>query len=468
MKRIVFCLLAVVLCPAFAPAADAISWLPGDAHLVVKLSGSDPKAPAAAGPLAELLAFVAGSEPLLSALPANASSLVFGEWSRDGQSRRVAVVSGTGLELPALEPGLVAAAVAPGVFVVGSPESVGECVSGGGGNLLLPELEESIESGSGARLAAWLWASRPWLRPEAAPDAWPSWTTRAVLQRLRSSTLQAFSEGEKVAFEVSTAAGDARNARLLAAELKAHLRQIGPGDESPLQQSLDEAQVSAERHRVSLQITLAKEMLEPLTRSQTVAQLLRWQLNSATREERERIPELARLMELGKGSRVADIGAGSGFLSVRLARLVGEEGKVWAVDISERALEALNGRLDRDLYPQLETVLGAEDDPRLEPESLDAAVIVNAYHEMPEHREMLARIKEALKPGGRFLLLEPFSLETRGQSREQQVESHHFAPELLVSELEEAGFEIAHREDEFVRPDADSPQRNCLVVARKP
>ena len=98
---------------------------------------------------------------------------------------------------------------------------------------------------------------------------------------------------------------------------------------------------------------------------------------------------------------VADIGAGSGYFSSRISQQV-PEGKVYAVDIQPEMLEAI-ATLKKD---NIETVLGAEDSPKLPDESIDLAFMVDAYHEFAYPREMMEGIVEALKPGGRVVLLE--------------------------------------------------------------
>ena len=102
---------------------------------------------------------------------------------------------------------------------------------------------------------------------------------------------------------------------------------------------------------------------------------------------------------------VADIGAGSGYFSSRIAQQV-PEGKVYAVDIQPEMLEAIATLQEKRQIDNIETVLGAEDNPKLPPASIDLAFMVDAYHEFAYPREMMAGIVEALKPGGRVVLLE--------------------------------------------------------------
>ena len=123
--------------------------------------------------------------------------------------------------------------------------------------------------------------------------------------------------------------------------------------------------------------------------------------------QREENTELSlRLLEVQRGSVVADVGAGSGYYATRLARLVGTEGRVYASDIQQAMLDIIRGRIERERIPNIELVLGTPTDPRLPRGTVDLAIMVDVYHEFSEPQVMLRRIRESLKPGGRLVLLE--------------------------------------------------------------
>ena len=122
--------------------------------------------------------------------------------------------------------------------------------------------------------------------------------------------------------------------------------------------------------------------------------------------QREEKPDLTvENLDLEADDVVADIGAGSGYFSFRMAQQV-PKGKVYAVDIQPEMLSAIASRQKDRQVENIETVLGAEDNPKLPPESIDLAFMVDAYHEFAYPREMMEGIVEALKPGGRVVLLE--------------------------------------------------------------
>lgn len=111
-------------------------------------------------------------------------------------------------------------------------------------------------------------------------------------------------------------------------------------------------------------------------------------------------------LELRPGAVVADVGAGSGYYTVRLAREVAPGGRVFATDIQPEMLERLEHRLRRERVEGVTTVLGAADDPRLPAGIFDLILMVDVYHELAEPQLMLRKLKTALGPAGRLVLIE--------------------------------------------------------------
>jgi len=121
----------------------------------------------------------------------------------------------------------------------------------------------------------------------------------------------------------------------------------------------------------------------------------------------EENPDLAlRLLRIRKGATVADIGAGSGYITILMAKIVGPMGKVYASDIQQGMLELLQQNVSKAKLDNVIPVLGTIDDPKLPADSLDLAIMVDVYHEFSEPQKMLQRIREALKADGRLVLLE--------------------------------------------------------------
>src|SRR5207249_3294355 len=109
---------------------------------------------------------------------------------------------------------------------------------------------------------------------------------------------------------------------------------------------------------------------------------------------------------LHKGDIVADIGAGVGYFTWRMAERVGPAGKVYANDIQPRMLEQLKSNIAARGLTNVVAVLGTEDDPKLPVAAIDLALLVDVYHEFSQPRKMLAKIRESLRPTARLVLLE--------------------------------------------------------------
>ena len=123
--------------------------------------------------------------------------------------------------------------------------------------------------------------------------------------------------------------------------------------------------------------------------------------------DQEEEPDLGlRLLKVAKGSTVGDVGAGSGYMSLRLAKIVGPQGKVYAVDVQPGMLQLLQQNAAKAKLANVVPVLGAYDDPKLPAGELDLIIMVDVYHEFSQPQRMLQRMHEALKPGGRLALFE--------------------------------------------------------------
>ena len=186
------------------------------------------------------------------------------------------------------------------------------------------------------------------------------------------------------------------------------------------------------------------------------------------REVWQKVDEIFSAMGVRPGATVADIGAGDGFFTARLARAVGPEGRVFAVDIEDGALTRLRKRLEDDNIRNVSVVKGTATDPKLPERTLDAALIVNAYHEMDQHQEVLAAVHRALKPEGRLVIVEPISERRRASTRAEQTKGHEIAPEFVMADARGAGFRIVALQDPFTNRGSDLEWLMALQPASTP
>jgi SAM-dependent methyltransferase len=129
-------------------------------------------------------------------------------------------------------------------------------------------------------------------------------------------------------------------------------------------------------------------------------------LERPEREEEEQPEKLLTALKLQPGDVVADIGAGTGFFTFRMARRVGPKGLVYAVDIQREMLDIIGRRMRQGGFRNLRPVLGTITDPKLPPDSVDLMLLVDVYHEFSHPWEMTRAMVRALKPGGRLVLVE--------------------------------------------------------------
>jgi predicted methyltransferase len=171
------------------------------------------------------------------------------------------------------------------------------------------------------------------------------------------------------------------------------------------------------------------------------------------RDSWERPEEVMDAVGIKAGSTVADVGAGEGYFTFRLAARVGPTGKVYAEDILDDRLEQIRRGAAKRKLAQIETILGTTSDPRLPAERLDAILVVNAYHEMREYDAMLRGMFRALKPGALLGIID--APAQAGQPRESYYDRHRIPEELLREDLARNGFTFLRQQATFTPPDSD-------------
>lgn len=182
-------------------------------------------------------------------------------------------------------------------------------------------------------------------------------------------------------------------------------------------------------------------------------------------EDRDKwqMPELIiEQLEVGFGDHVADIGCHEGYMTIKLANHVGTDGTVYAVDIKSYRLDNLKKNLEERGIESVKVIEGDYDDPKLPKDSLDAVLILDAYHEMDEFKKILKHIKSALREEGRLVILEPIRDSFRGKSRSAQEDKHEIEMRYVKEDLANAGFRIIKEQDPFI--DRIKPKGDNLWV----
>jgi len=184
------------------------------------------------------------------------------------------------------------------------------------------------------------------------------------------------------------------------------------------------------------------------------------------RDDWQRPADIFAALGATAGSRIADLGAGEGWLTLRLAKQVGRDGRVFASDLDLMALRRLAETIAKDTLRNVEIVLAEDDDPRLPLESLDGVVIVNAYHEMTKRVAVLDGVKRALAPGGKLVIGDNTPADTL-RTRKEQTDRHTLGIDFARDDLEAQGFEIVSLLPMFVeQKHADHSHKQWMIVAR--
>jgi ubiquinone/menaquinone biosynthesis C-methylase UbiE len=185
-----------------------------------------------------------------------------------------------------------------------------------------------------------------------------------------------------------------------------------------------------------------------------------------TRESREREEDCKKLLaalKIKPGDTICDMGCGNGFYSLKMAKLVGNRGRVLAVDIQPEMLELLKDRAKSEKVTNIEPILGTVVDPKLPAGKVDLVLLVDVYHEFSNPEQMLAAIRKSLKPRGRIALVE-FRAE---DPKVPILPLHKMSKKQIMKEFPPNGFKLVEEFDKlpwqhlmfFTRNDAPAGKR---------
>ena len=184
---------------------------------------------------------------------------------------------------------------------------------------------------------------------------------------------------------------------------------------------------------------------------------------SRKRDEWQRPVEVMDALAVKPGNRVADIGCGRGYFTFHLAAHVGAEGKVYAVDIDQEAINKVQERKEHEKFEQVEPILGASADPHL-PNDLDVVLIVDTYHEFREYDLMIQAVFRALKPGGRLAIIDGEA--PAGRPRTEYHRLHTIPAELVRREVTRHGFVFKESRPGFY--DAEYGKKMYFLIFERP
>jgi ubiquinone/menaquinone biosynthesis C-methylase UbiE len=179
-------------------------------------------------------------------------------------------------------------------------------------------------------------------------------------------------------------------------------------------------------------------------------------LERPEREQEEQPARLLAALKIKPGEALADIGAGTGFYTRRLAKATGDKGVVYAVDIQQEMLDLLTNKLSGENIRNVRPVLGTVSDPKLPRAALDLVLLVDVYHEFDHPYEMLQAICSALKPGGRVVFV-----EFRGEDPKVPIKLVHKMSAAQVRKEMEA------QPLEWVETNEVLPWQHIIVFRRK-
>ncbi len=164
--------------------------------------------------------------------------------------------------------------------------------------------------------------------------------------------------------------------------------------------------------------------------------------DSPGRGERLQISRVMDILGIAPGKSVADIGAGSGWFTVRAAKRVGGTGLVYAVDINPEAIHYIAKRGEKEKLQNIKTILSQPNDPLLPPDSVDAVLLLKTYHEVARPVELLRNLRAALRPGAKVGVID----------RNGNGEDHGVGSDVVIREAQKAGYRLSGQYD-FVKAD---------------
>lgn len=204
-------------------------------------------------------------------------------------------------------------------------------------------------------------------------------------------------------------------------------------------------------------------MLSASVAAQNIYDEYKWEDRDKWQQPEKIIKHLA----LNKGDAVADIGSHQGYMSVKLSKVVGKEGKVFAVDVDQYQLTRLEENMTKRDISNVTTTVSESDDPKLPSNTLNAVLILDTYHEIDAYEVVLKKLHLALKTGGRLVISDPVANDRRGKARDDQTAKHELGMDFAIQEVKAAGFSVLFTKDPYIDRTAPKGDKLWIVVAEK-
>jgi predicted methyltransferase len=199
---------------------------------------------------------------------------------------------------------------------------------------------------------------------------------------------------------------------------------------------------------------------------QVVATLKTLTAVESERDGWQRPQEILQQLDVHLGNVVVDLGSGAGYFTLKLAPMVGRDGRVLAVDLRRQSLAFLWMRARLRSYSNIRIIQNEVDDPELPPGPVDAVLIANTYHELAEPEPILRALRASMRPGARLVVVDRAPGDS-AQSREEAAGHHEISARAAASDIKRQGFEEISREERFIDRSPDG-EAWWLVVFRKP
>lgn len=161
------------------------------------------------------------------------------------------------------------------------------------------------------------------------------------------------------------------------------------------------------------------------------------------RDQKLHINQVMDLLGVAPGKVVADVGAGSGWFTVRAAKRVTDTGKVYAIDINPESISYIKSRAQKDGLNNVITILGDANDPKLPANSVDAVLLLKTYHEVAQPVALMQHLHAALRAGARVGIID----------RNGDGQNHGVSKKVVIEEVESAGYRLADEHDDLVKDD---------------